>query len=256
MPYSETWDEAAPNGATTQARDIDLLFRNLKIAIRERLVSLGATDFATADPIGFRVLELTDNGGFTAIMDRDNVNIQFFSGSGFINFQINANGDSFSRGSHTVGGALIGVLLQLSGLASLNGGLVVPPGQSSIFSGAAAFGAAVTVNGGHAHIVPQSSLTSAITHTIDLGASNNQHIVLNHTITLTMNNPQAGAFYLLKLTQDATGSRTITWPANVHWPNAGTAPAMSSTPGRSDLFTFYYDGTNFLGQVGAYGYNV
>lgn len=45
--------------------------------------------------------------------------------------------------------------------------------------------------------------------------------------TLTLSNPLTrGSIYVLELVQDATGSRTITWPGSVLWGDAG-APVLS-----------------------------
>ena len=50
--------------------------------------------------------------------------------------------------------------------------------------------------------------------------------------------------FLLKIIQDGSGSRTITWPATVKWPN-GTGPTLSTAAGAVDIVTLYYDGTNY-----------
>lgn len=49
MAYSAAWDETAPIGSTTQAADIDLVFRNMKRDLRERL-NESHVDFTT-DPV-------------------------------------------------------------------------------------------------------------------------------------------------------------------------------------------------------------
>lgn len=65
--------------------------------------------------------------------------------------------------------------------------------------------------------------------------------------TLTITNPVAGATYTIVITQDATGSRTITtWPTGIRWPN-GTAPTLTATANAVNIVSFYYNGTNFFG---------
>jgi len=49
MAYTAPWDETAPLGDATQASDIDLLFRQLKRDLRERIAEL-VIDF-TVDPV-------------------------------------------------------------------------------------------------------------------------------------------------------------------------------------------------------------
>ena len=53
---------------------------------------------------------------------------------------------------------------------------------------------------------------------------------------------EAGAFYL-RIKQDATGGRTISWPASFNWPG-GTAPTLSTAGNAVDLITIYWDGTS------------
>ena len=65
--------------------------------------------------------------------------------------------------------------------------------------------------------------------------------------TLTISNPLTiGSIYVLQLVQDATGSRTISWPASVKWGDAG-APILSGA-NKTDLVNLYWDGTNYLGS--------
>lgn len=59
-------------------------------------------------------------------------------------------------------------------------------------------------------------------------------------------NLQAGASYALKITQDGTGSRTLTWNSVFKWPG-GVAPTLSTAAGAVDLVTFVCDGTNLYG---------
>jgi hypothetical protein len=53
--------------------------------------------------------------------------------------------------------------------------------------------------------------------------------------------------YILHVIQDGTGSRTITWNAVFKW-TTGTAPTLTTTGGRRDLFSFVCDGTNLYGS--------
>lgn len=51
----------------------------------------------------------------------------------------------------------------------------------------------------------------------------------------------------LLIVQDATGSRTLTWPSATSFAaasgGANTPPTLTTTGGRADLFQFYYTGT-------------
>jgi hypothetical protein len=87
---------------------------------------------------------------------------------------------------------------------------------------------------------------SGTTKTIDWANGVTQKVTLTGNCTFTLNNPLSSFTYVFKVIQDAVGSRTATWPANVKWP-AGVAPVITATALRYDLITLYYDGTNYLG---------
>lgn len=85
---------------------------------------------------------------------------------------------------------------------------------------------------------------TATIHRVTLDAAN---------CILTFPTAAAGKSFTLVLVQDATGSRTVTWPA-VLWP-ANTAPTLTTTAGKRDVFTFVcVDGTNWLGSVAGQNY--
>lgn len=83
--------------------------------------------------------------------------------------------------------------------------------------------------------------------TIDWGAGNAAAMTFdpaNETFIFTA--PTKPGWLLLKLTQDATGGRTVTWPGTVKWPG-GTAPTLSTGANAVDIIRFYFDGTNYYG---------
>jgi hypothetical protein len=63
----------------------------------------------------------------------------------------------------------------------------------------------------------------------------------------------AGRSFLLILRQDVVGSRTATWPATVRWPG-GTAPTITATASRYDLYAFTADGSVWLARTIAQNY--
>lgn len=79
-----------------------------------------------------------------------------------------------------------------------------------------------------------------------------QIITLTGNATITMPTATSGKSFLLMLKQDGTGSRTVTW-STVKWP-AGTAPTITSTASRQDMFSFFADGTNWYGVTVAQNY--
>jgi len=74
-----------------------------------------------------------------------------------------------------------------------------------------------------------------------------QIITLTGNATITMPTATAGKSFILLLKQDGTGSRTVTW-STVKWP-AGTAPTITSTASKQDIFSFFADGTNWYGTT-------
>lgn len=88
-------------------------------------------------------------------------------------------------------------------------------------------------------------------YTIDLANGTVQILTLTGNCVFTFPTVAAGKSFLMVLKQDATGSRTVTWPSAtnpVKWP-AGTAPTITSTASKSDLYGFTSDGTNWIGRT-------
>lgn len=94
---------------------------------------------------------------------------------------------------------------------------------------------------------------STTSQTLDLSTTNIFNLTLANSATLTFSNPpSSGTAYSLTLycKQDATGSRTITWPAAVKWPNAST-PTLSTGANKIDIFNFFTldGGTTYVGAL-------
>ena len=80
--------------------------------------------------------------------------------------------------------------------------------------------------------------------TINFNNGPTQKVTLDQTTcTFTFSNPVNGMVYLLKIPQ--TAACTVTWPGNVKWP--GSSPTLSGSS-KTDVFTFYYDGTSYWGS--------
>ena len=93
---------------------------------------------------------------------------------------------------------------------------------------------------------PRNTQTGNGSQTVDWSLGNTfEHTLNGATTTFTFNNAKAGFEYTILLIQDATGSRTVTWPASVKW-SGNTAPTLTTTANKIDLFKFYYNGTNFI----------
>lgn len=90
-------------------------------------------------------------------------------------------------------------------------------------------------------------LTDGATIALDWNNGNVQSVTLGGNRTFTFANPLSGGRYLIELIQDATGSRTITWPT-IKW-RGGTPPTLTTTATKTDLITLIYDGTSYSGDA-------
>jgi len=111
-----------------------------------------------------------------------------------------------------------------------------------------------TFTNGYTEEVFTGNSSTAIT--LDLANGTVQIITLTGNCVYTFPTPVAGKSFTLIHLQDATGSRTVTWPATVDWPSA-TAPTLTATALRGDKFVFTaISGTSWLGAVAGQNYTV
>jgi hypothetical protein len=87
---------------------------------------------------------------------------------------------------------------------------------------------------------------SGTSKTIDWTTSNKQKVTMTGNCTFTFTAPPGPCNLVFKVVQDATGSRTATWPSAVHW-SGGTAPTLTTTANKVDIIVFYYDGSTYFG---------
>jgi hypothetical protein len=82
----------------------------------------------------------------------------------------------------------------------------------------------------------------------------NASVTLNQNSTLNFtSNPTAGSYGTLIVTQDGTGSRTITLPSianKVLGSTSTTTITLSTAANSKDILNFYYDGTNCFWNIG------
>jgi hypothetical protein len=91
--------------------------------------------------------------------------------------------------------------------------------------------------------------SSGTSLTINFQNGVNQKITLTGACTFTFSNPVAGMTAKLKLIQDGTGSRTVTWPT-IKWAG-GAAPTLTTTATTgTDIISLYYDGSAYWGMAG------
>mgnify|MGYP001208144123 CR=1 FL=1 len=82
------------------------------------------------------------------------------------------------------------------------------------------------------------------TAAIDLTKGNIHSITMPEgNITISASNGATGQCFIIEITQDGTGSRTVTWFATIRWAD-GTAPTLTTTASKRDVFGFRVTGAN------------
>lgn len=96
--------------------------------------------------------------------------------------------------------------------------------------------------------IDTETVAAGTSHTVNWNDGNTTVLDLQNLTgdltSLTLSNPQGGAYYCIKVIQSST-ARTITWPASVLWPG-GSACTLSTTNDAIDLVCGMYDGANYL----------
>lgn len=89
---------------------------------------------------------------------------------------------------------------------------------------------------------------SSTSKTIDWSGVKLSHkVTLTGNVTFTFTAPdQVGSPLTLRVLTGA-GSFTATWPASVKW-TGGVAPVVTATASKTDLFVFYWTGSEYLGS--------
>lgn len=94
-------------------------------------------------------------------------------------------------------------------------------------------------------------LADGPTIAVDWSKGYTQAVTLHGNRAFTFTNGQKGARYMLIIKQDATGGRTVTWPASVRWPGgppqSGGQPAsiLTTTANKTDYISFFDNGMSY-----------
>jgi hypothetical protein len=97
---------------------------------------------------------------------------------------------------------------------------------------------------------------ASITVTLANGQKQKLTLTANTTVTIAAGTGCPIGNYQLRLIQDATGSRTLTWAglSASRWLGSAAAPAINAAASGETIVSIYWDGTNFtqsLAKVGA-----
>lgn len=161
--------------------------------------------------------------------------------------QVNANFDtiytefngSISNANISASAAVAYSKLNLTG-AVLNADLAGSIASTKISNTAAVLGAdnAFTAKNTFKNTVQTLvTATDGSTVTFDLSSGNIQSVTLGGNRTLALSNGTVGQCFILRLIQDGTGSRTVTWFSTIKWPG-GSAPTLTTTASKIDVFGF------------------
>ncbi len=144
----------------------------------------------------------------------------------------------------TTSAQLAGVISDETGTGSLVFG-TSPTFTTTITTPAitAATNTSINMNAGSYNTIQTYTPAAAGTATLDLSKGNIHHITMPAgNITVALSNATTGQCFIVRILQDATGSRTVTWFSTIKWAG-GTAPTLTTTASKADTFGFEVTGT-------------
>jgi hypothetical protein len=115
------------------------------------------------------------------------------------------------------------------GSLTLAAALTVSAGGVTV-TGASTFNSKVKVSASYGDIAVAAD---GATVTFDLNVSDVQQVTLGGNRTLALSNVSVGQMFALRLVQDGTGTRTVTWFATIRWAG-GAAPTLTTTANKAD----------------------
>lgn len=85
--------------------------------------------------------------------------------------------------------------------------------------------------------------SAAETATLNLALSNINHITMPAgNITIAISGGTTGQCFIVRILQDGTGGRTVTWFTTIKWAG-GSAPTLTTTGSKADTFGFEITGS-------------
>lgn len=117
-------------------------------------------------------------------------------------------------------------------------------GVATVTSLAAATNSSISMLSGTYNTIQTYTPSGAGTATLDLSKGNIHHITMPAgNITIAISNGTAGQVFLVRILQDSSGSRTVTWFTTIKWP-AATAPTLTTGANKADTVAFEVTGSN------------
>lgn len=121
---------------------------------------------------------------------------------------------------------------------------------NNVFTGAntlpsiqAATNTSISVLSGTFNTIQTYAPAGAGTATLDLSKGNIHHITMPAgNITIALSNATTGQCFMVRILQDATGGRTVSWFSTIRWAG-GVTPTLSIAAGKADTFGFEITGS-------------
>lgn len=114
--------------------------------------------------------------------------------------------------------------------------IILRGGDVSVGGNATEITGNTNINGGITNPAQTYSPSAATTATLDLSRSNQHYITMPAgNITIALSNSTLYQNFLISITQDSTGSRTVTWFTTIRW-TGGSPPTLTTTANKRDYF--------------------
>lgn len=106
-----------------------------------------------------------------------------------------------------------------------------------------------TVNGSTGAIATYTP-AGAGTATLDLSAAQTNFVTMPAgNVTIALSNATAAKWFVVRILQDSSGSRTVTWFTTIKWAG-GSPPTLTTTANKADSFLFLVTSTgNYDGFI-------
>lgn len=224
-----------------------------------------ATNLPTGTAVVVVVDRVDSNGTSTASLEETLIGV--VSGSNLVNCTRGAEGTAQAHNA----GAVVEVLVTAKGWNDFVDGIVTQHSQlgthtnitacnitasgTTIASHVSACDIVASGIGSNSATVPLDITTgayqppqtytpaAAATATLDLALGNDHRITMPvGNAVIALSHEKTGEKFLVSITQDSVGSRTVTWFTTIKWAG-GSAPTLTTTANKRDTFGFIVTGS-------------
>lgn len=247
LSLDRTFNVGAGAGISVNANDVELEISNLSANSMSGADFLAFHDSSVGDDqkIAVSNIDISD-------FDLSNTPVsEFTNDAGYITSEV--DGSITNEGALSVGAGTSTTAVIQTNTAGSDGVTLEAGSNITITENTTTdvITIAASSSGGGGGSTTLASSTQSSAYTADFTSGNREiRLVLTGNVTLTMTNGTSGLGdnYLdatLRVVQDGTGGRTLTWPANVKFPG-GVTPTLSSGGNDEDVFQMYWNGSNWI----------